>query len=99
MANELCASGFTGSLSGVNGEYKLISVDHWTNGTYWIYKDSYFWMISRSSTLYEYPDYLVAIKSYVAGSWANGDYHAVGTWTNGNWTEGAIIGMVNLGTC
>ena len=99
MANELCASGFTGPLSGINGNYTLISRDHWTNGIYWVYKDSFFWMISTSEFIYEHPDYLVAIKEYTQGSWANGDYYSVGPFVNGNLTLGTIIGNVSLGVC
>lgn len=86
MANELCASGFG---TAVDGQYALISVDHWSNGTYWIYKDSYYWMISSSEFLYE-TGYLVARKAYVAGSWADGDYVDV---------DGNPSGVVALGTC
>lgn len=86
MANELCASGFGND---IDGQYDLMSVDHWTNGTYWIYKDSYYWMISTSEYMYE-PGYLVARKEYVAGSWADGHYEGV---------DGNPSGDVALGTC
>jgi hypothetical protein len=96
MANELCASGFG---NGIDGQYNLMYTDHWTNGTYWIYKDSWWWMISTSEFLYE-PTYLVAIKPYTAGTWANGDYYAVGPWENGNWTHNdSPIGTISLGVC
>jgi hypothetical protein len=96
MANELCASGFVDTL--INGQYELMYVDHWTNGNYWIYKDSFFWMISSSPTTYELP-YLVAIKEYIAGSWANGDYYSVGDIIDGNYTLGDKVGQVSSGTC
>lgn len=86
MANELCASGFG---TAVDGNYHLVSIDHWTNGTYWIYKDSYYWMISSSEFLYE-TGYIVARKAYVAGSWADGAYTGV---------DGNPSGNVALGIC
>jgi hypothetical protein len=94
MANELCASGFT--VPDVDGQYNLMYTDHWknANGKYWIYKDSYFWMISSSEFLYE-TGYLVAKKLYTPGSWANGDYHSTGPWEE----EGAVIGNVASAVC
>jgi hypothetical protein len=91
MANELCATGFNASIA---GQYNLMYTDHWrkvdeTNGIYWIYKDSYYWMISTSEFLYE-TGYVVARKAYVAGSWADGNYTGV----NGN-----PSGVVTLGVC
>lgn len=95
MANELCAYGFG---SAIDGTYQLMYQDHWTNGTYWIYKDSFWWMISTSEFLYD-TDHLVCIKTYVAGSWANGTYYSVGPWEDGNYTLGTLMGYVRLGEC
>jgi hypothetical protein len=86
MANELCASGFG---TAVDGNYQLMYRDHWTNGTYWIYKDSWYWMISNSEFYYG-EGYIVARKAYVAGSWANGSYTGV---------DGNPSGNVALGIC
>lgn len=88
MANELCVSGFS---SAINGNYALMYEDHWKkiDGDYWIYKDSYYWMISSSEFLYE-TGYIVAKKSYVAGSWVDGHYTGV---------DGNPDGDVVLGVC
>lgn len=80
MANELCASGFGNA---VDGQYNLMYKDHWFNGSYWIYRDSYNWMISESEFLYYVP-YLVAIKPYVIASWADGHYTGVGANPSGD---------------
>ena len=95
MANELCVSGFGNA---IDGNYKLEKTDRWTNETYWIYKDSYFWIISSSPYLYE-TNYVKAIKKYIPGSWVDGDYYAVGPWVNGEYTTGAYLGHVSLGIC
>jgi len=97
MANELCANGFANP--DINGTYTLYSIDLWTNGTYWIYKDSWWWMISKSPTFNYHPEYLTAIKAYVPGSWANGEYFDIGPWVNGNYTLGSHMGYVDLGIC
>jgi hypothetical protein len=76
MSNELCFSGFGGN---IDGQYYLMYCDHWSNGTYWLYKDSFNWIISSSEFLYG-EGYIIARKEYVAGSWANGNYVGV----NGN---------------
>lgn len=88
MANELCASGFG---TAVDGNYTMNyrDRDHWTNGTYWIYRDSFYWMISSSEFLYG-TGYIVARKDYVPGSWANGHYDGV---------DGHSSGDVALGVC
>jgi len=38
-----------------NGTYELKYTDHWSNGYYWIYRDSYYWYISESEFLYQEP--------------------------------------------
>ena len=86
MANELCASGFGND---IDGQYNLMYRDHWSNGIYWIYKDSYYWMISSSEFLYG-EGYIVARREYIEGSWADGSYDGV---------DGNPSGVVALGVC
>lgn len=45
----IIATGFDRAWDGV---YTLYYPDHWTNGTYWIYRDSFYWYISESPYLY-----------------------------------------------
>jgi hypothetical protein len=86
MANELCAYGFDND---IDGQYYLMYNDHWCNGTYWIYKDSFNWIISDSEFLYGEP-YLKAIKQYSVGSGPNGEYNGV---------SGNPNGTIALGIC
>jgi len=98
MANELCASGFG---SDVDGQYNLMSNEHWqnSNGKYWIYKDSFFWMISTSEFFWD-KNHIVAIKAYVPGSWANGTYNTPEKEAGyAGYIEGTPMGSVSLGTC
>ncbi len=80
MSNELCLTGFG---SGIDGQYYLMYDSHWSNGTYWIYRDSFYWFISSSEFLYG-EGYVIARKDYVAGSWANGSYYGVYGGSSGN---------------
>lgn len=88
MANELCASGFGTT---VDGNYQSVDTDFWknNNSNYWIYKDSYNWIISSSPSIGQIP-YAVATKTYVPGSWVNGHYTGTGTNPSGD---------IALGTC
>ena len=86
MANEICASGFGND---IDGQYELKYRDHWSNGKYWIYRDSFYWMISTSEFLY-YGDYLVATKPYNAGEGVDGNYDDI---------QGDPYGTISLGTC
>ena len=89
MANEFCAYGFGEDWDGTyavdfDKAGKESCADLWTNGSYWIYRNSYYWMISASPYLYD-DRYLVARKAYEDGSSPVGSY----TGYNGN-PDGAV---------
>lgn len=49
MSTTVIATGFDRDW---DGTYVLTYPDKWTNGTYWLYHDSYYWYISVSQYLY-----------------------------------------------
>ena len=48
-ADTIYASGFG---TAWDGTYTLRYTDHWSNGDYWVYRDSYYWYITDSEFLY-----------------------------------------------
>lgn len=64
MSFEICASGFNAN---VNGTYSMVSTDHWTNGTYYLWHDPWYWYISISEHQFR-DEYSVARKTYEDGT-------------------------------
>lgn len=78
MAELICVSGFDRDW---DGTYQMVYTDSWKHleKNYWIYKDSWNWMISSSPHLYD-SSHLKAVKLYVVTEWVEGNYLGV----NGN---------------
>lgn len=91
MSFEICATGFD---AGVNGTYSAIygEVDHWSNGTYYLYHDSFYWYISDSDYTWE-EGHRKARKAYEVGN----DYVK----PTGNYTglDGNPDGVIIDGSC
>ena len=87
MANELCASGFSRPW---DGNYTLISDGLWTNGSYFIFRDPWYWYVSSSLNLY-YEPYRKASRPY--------DIYNPSPAGNFTGLDGNPDGIVNLGIC
>ena len=93
MSFEICASGFDAN---VNGTYSMIATDIWSNGTYYIYHDSYYWYISDSQYTWEIT-HRVARRTYevatdytrVYGNGAYGDYTGLDGHSSGRIADGS----------
>jgi len=90
MSFEICASGFTAD---ANGTYSMIETDHWSNGIYFIYHDSWYWYLTPSDYKYHEPN-AVARKEYIVGdstgSTPIGSYNGI---------DGNPDGIVSNGEC
>lgn len=100
----LCASGFGND---IDGTYTILRIDKyvlassnypWTNGTYYLNHDDFWWMICDSDTMFDavnskFPlitGHLMAKKAYVRGSSPAGHYTGV---------DGNPSGDVVIGSC